>query len=186
MVMYEEFSKKRIDAMSLPYNVTGFVAVLSQPSAMSCWATVYTMIRSWKDQTPHEIGQAVERVGERYRRYYDLDIGLPSDEFGPFLSDAHMTHQPMINMTIDGWESLLRNKGLLWVGTLAGIDPSSGLHSRIIEGMEGDGGPDGTFMKIVDPDGGRRYREGFRVFLRKYEDAFRNTGSSEYFQIRHF
>jgi hypothetical protein len=172
--------------MTLPFNVPGFVAVLSQPSAMSCWATVFTMMRSWKDQASYDIGDAVGRVGERYRGYYVMDSGLPSDEFGSFLSDAHMTHEPMINLTIDGWEGLLRNKGLLWVGTLAGLDPDSGLHSRIVEGMEGDGSPNGTFMKIIDPAGGRRYREVFSVFLKKYEDAFQSTGSDEYFQIRHF
>ena len=92
----------------------------------------------------------------------------------------------MENLTIDGWEQKLRTYGLLWVGTLAETDPSSGLHSRIVEGMFGDGTPDGTSMKIIDPDGGKRYPEEFRTFLDKYEGAFQSTGNAEYYQIRYF
>ena len=68
---------------------------------------------------------------------------------------------------------------------MAGVNPASGLHSRIIEGMRGDGSPGGTWMKIIDPAGGRQYEETFQTFLSKYKGAIRTT-SGEYFQIRHF
>jgi len=96
-----------------------------------------------------------------------------------------MTSQPMMNVTIDTWESLLRQYGLLWVGTLAGTTPGSGLHSRIIEGIMGDGSPGRSSFKIIDPAGGKQYVESFAVFLAKYEGAFRGT-AGEYYQIRHF
>lgn len=72
------------------------------------------------------------------------------------------------------------------LGTRAPPSPLSGLHSRIVQGMPGVGTPDGTMMSIIDPDGGRRCDEPFRVFVQKYEDAFRQTPSDEYYQIRHF
>ena|ERR1017187_5952302 len=172
--------------MSLPYNVPGMTVLLAQPNTMACWATVYTMMKSWKDQSSYDIGAAVLAVGQQYRDDFDNNTGLPPDQFGPFLAAAGMTHEPMENLSIDGWDQLMESVGLLWVGTLASPSPISGLHSRIIEGMYGDGTPDGTYMKMIDPAGGVRYDEQFSVFIAKYEGAFQSSGSDQYFQIRHF
>jgi len=157
---------------------------------MGCWATVYTMMKSWKDQASYPIRDAVGAVGIKWRDYYDASFatppqGLPSSEFGPFLVAARMSHEPMMNLTIEGWVSLLRRHGLLWIGASVTINPNTGLHSRILEGMAGDGTPNGTTMNMIDPDGGRQYVEPFMVFLAKYESGILSVGG-EYFQIRHF
>lgn len=89
----------------------------------------------------------------------------------------------MIKLAIAAWGEKLRRHGLLWVGTMN--TDCSGRHSRITEGLLGNGSPAGTSMKIIDPDGGRRYDEAFRVFLRKYEEAF-TPGNDVYYQIRHY
>lgn len=172
--------------MTLPYDVPGQKVILAQPSSMACWATVYTMMKSWKDQASYDIRTAVDAVGDKYRDYFDSNTGLPASEFGPFLTAAGMTHDPMMNLAIDGWEQELRAYGLLWVGTLASPSPLSGLHSRIVQGMHGDGTPTGTTMRMIDPDGGQEYDEPFGVFIQKYENAFRQTLSDEYYQIRRF
>ncbi|MCA9181475.1 MAG: peptidoglycan-binding protein [Planctomycetales bacterium] len=177
-------------ASRLPYMVPGLRVVLAQPSPMGCWATVYTMMKSWKDQASYPIRDAVGAVGVKWRDYYDASFaappqGLPSSEFGPFLVAARMSHEPMMNLTIEGWVSLLRRHGLLWIGASVTINPNTGLHSRILEGMAGDGTPSGTTMKMIDPDGGRQYVEPFMVFLAKYESGILSVGG-EYFQIRHF
>jgi peptidoglycan hydrolase-like protein with peptidoglycan-binding domain len=150
---------------NLPYQVPGLRVVLAQPSPMGCWATVYTMMKSWKDQASYPIRDAVGAVGTKWRDYYDASFatppkGLPSAEFGPFLTAARMSHQPMMNLAIEGWVSLLRRHGLLWIGASVTINPNTGLHSRILEGMSGDGTPEGTTMKMIDPDGGRQYIAG--------------------------
>lgn len=169
----------------LPYAVPGLRVVIAQPTSMVCWATVHAMMRSWKFQISLDIRQAAAAVEEKYGVMVDNNQGLPPAEFGPFLLKAQMTHQPMMNLTIEGWVLLLRTKGLLWVGTLNSIGPGAGLHSRIIEAMSGDGSVDGTRMHIIDPDGGRQYQETFRDFITKYEGAFTSV-SGDYFQIRHF
>jgi len=148
------------------------------------------MMKSWKDQASYPIRDAVGAVGVKWRDYYDASFaappqGLPSSEFGPFLVAARMSHEPMMNLTIEGWVSLLRRHGLLWIGASVTINPNTGLHSRILEGMAGDGTPSGTTMKMIDPDGGRQYVEPFMVFLAKYESGILSVGG-EYFQIRHF
>jgi hypothetical protein len=169
--------------MSLPYDVHGMKVVLAQPTNMVCWATVYTMMYSWRRQESVPIRDAVALVGANYARMFDRNEGLPPSDFVPFLRAARMSHEPMINLTIEAWEQKLRCHGLLWVGTMN--TDYSGRHSRIIAGMSGDGRPEGTTMKILDPDGGRRYDETFTVFLRKYETAF-TAGNDTYYQIRHY
>lgn len=169
----------------LPYTVPGFRVPIAQPTSMVCWATVHAMMRSWKQQQSLDIRAAAAAVDERYGVRVDNNQGLPSSEFGAFIAAAGMQVQPMMNLTVEGWVGLLRAKGLLWVGTLNSIGPGAGLHSRIIEAMSGDGSVDGTRMHIIDPAGGRRYQESFRIFIEKYEGAF-ILAAGDYFQIRHF
>lgn len=175
---------------NITYSVPGVKTVLAQPSPMSCWATVYCMMRSWKDQYSYQTRDAVLKVGKKWADYYDKSFpptvqGLPSNEFGPFLQAARMQHQPMANLPIEGWAQLLRQHGLLWIGASVTINPNTGLHSRILEGISGDGQPQSTLMKIIDPDRGKQYTETFMVFLAKYESGIR-TVAGDYFQIRHF
>lgn len=177
-------------ASAIPYQVPGTKTVLRQPSSMSCWATVYCMMRSWKDQSSYPIRDAVLKVGQKWADHYDKSYpptkqGLPSSEFGPFLQAARMDHQPMANVTIEQWGRLLRQYGLLWIGASVTVNPDTGLHSRILEGITGNGEPDSTFMRIIDPAAGNQYPEPFMVFLAKYESGIRSV-DGEYFQIRHF
>jgi hypothetical protein len=51
------------------------------------------------------------------------------------------------------------------------VNPGAGLHSRIVQGMEGDGSAAGTSMRMIDPDGGATYTEPLSVFIQKYETA---------------
>ena len=176
---------------NVTYTVPGLVAVIRQPTSLVCWATAYAIMRSWKDQASYSIRDAVARVAEKYGIMVDKNQGLPPAEFTPFLSAAGMQHEPMANLTIQGWQNLLKRYGPLWVGTLGVVSPGTYLHSRIIEGMRGNGDADGTWMKIVDPENGSRYEELFRVFLGRYEGAFMLSqgtapGLREYYQIRHF
>lgn len=171
--------------MAVYCDVPGDKTVIAQPSSMACWATVYTMMISWKDQTEYDIEGAVEKVGHKYGDYYRRNTGLPANEFGPFLDAANMSYEPMANPTISGWADRLKKYGLLWVGTLASINPGAGLHSRIIERITGDETPGGTWLAIIDPDQGKRYQETISTFVRKYEGAIRGQAGT-YYQIRHF
>jgi hypothetical protein len=171
--------------MAISYQVPGLVPAVAQPNTMACWATVYTMMRSWKDQMSYDIPDAVARVGQKWLNYFTANTGLPPEQFGPFLDAAGMSHQPMINLTIDGYVDLLQQHGPIWVGTLSSTAPGAGLHSRIIEAINGDGSAGATNLSIVDPAGGRKYPENFQTYLAKYEGAIRGQ-TKEYFQIRYF
>ena len=178
--------------MAISYTVSGIKSVIAQDGPMTCWATVYTMMISWKRGFMMPIRDSVKQVNNRYALIYDAGLptnskpkGLPAAEFGPFLTAANMQCEPMINLMIEAWADLLKEYGLLWIGTLNSLGPNAGLHSRIIEGINGGGAPDDTFFSIIDPDGGRQYAERFDTFLAKYEGAITGV-SGQYFQIRHF
>jgi hypothetical protein len=175
----------RLPALPAPemYLVPGMRVLIAQPSNQVCWATVHCMMRSWKDQSSYNIRDAAARAGEKYGVMVDQNKGMPPGEFKAFIRAAGMRLEPMANLTIQGWVDKLKAYGLLWVGTL--FSESSGLHSRIIEGVTGGGGDQDTWMMMMDPWGGVRYREPFSLFLHKYEEAFMQN-NTEYYQIRHF
>ncbi len=188
------FTKDNENEQGLPpfsYVAPGIIEALQQPSNSVCWATAYTMMRSWKDCCSYSIRDAVAVVAEKYAVMVDENQGLPPQEFTPFLRAGGLQHEPMWNLPIEGWLKLLKRHGPLWVGTLAATPPATSLHSRVVEGMRGNGDAGSTWMKIVDPGMGGRYEELFRAFLAKYEGAFTESqrgsnGVSEYYQIRYF
>jgi hypothetical protein len=178
--------------MPVNYRVPGIVTVIRQPNSLLCWATAYTMMRSWKHQQSFSIREAVAAVDASYGTMFDNNRAMPAGEFTRFLRLARMTHQPMWNIPIEEWTRLLRTHGLLWVGTLGVVSRGTYLHSRLVEAIAGDGSGAGTRFHIVDPENGSRYTETFDVFLQRYERAFIHSQPSnparfrEYFQIRHY
>ena len=50
------------------------------------------------------------------------------------------------------------------------------IHARVITAIRGDGTPDNTMLTIVDPAGGRQYRESIATFVPKYEEEVIRTG----------
>jgi hypothetical protein len=166
------------------YNVPGNTIVLAQPSSLVCWATVYTMMVSWKRQQSFGIRDAVAGVGTHYAELFDQNHALAPGEIPGFMRTAGLSMEPMRNLPLGEWGRLLRRHGLLWVGTLN--SDSSGRHARIIEGFyEDDSSIDRSFFKIIDPAHGRRYNESFRRFVATYEGAFTFVNDI-YFQIRHY
>lgn len=141
------------------------------------------MMVSWRRQKSLGIRDAVNAIGAKYAKMFDENRAIPPGDIPEFMRAAGLTMEPMRNLTLDGWEQLLRRHGLLWVGTLN--SDASGRHSRIIEGVYGDGSVDKSYFKIMDPDGGVRYHEAFGTFVRKYEGAF-TLVNDVYYQIRHY
>jgi len=172
--------------MSYNVQVPGTVPVLSQPSSLVCWATVFTMMKSWKDSTSYEISDAVGSVGARYLNIFQNNNVLITTLVPQFMQDANMTLESMQDLNADGWSALLNQYGPLWVGTLNQLGPSGGLHSRIVQGLSGDGSGDNTFFAIVDPAGGRTYGETMTTFMAKYDGAYQFAGDPFYYQIRHW
>jgi hypothetical protein len=171
---------------SISYVVPGHVPPVAQATSMGCWATVATMMMSWRDNASYAVADAMSRIGTKWRKIYDGNTGLSGADKAPFLAASGLVAEPPANYTIERWESLLREYGPLWVTTNEGFGtPFSAVHARIVTGISGDGTPGGTTLSVVDPDGGRTYTENFQVFVNKYEDDVRNVATPR-IQIVHW
>ena len=158
------------------YTVPGIVPVLAQPSSMACWATVYTMLYSWKRQQSLTIEAALGALGQKWLNIYTDNTGLPGSEKSNFVRAAGLIAEPPMNPSMQGWEEMLRNYGPLWLTTNENPGQGWAIHARILVGIHGDGTASGTRFKIIDPAGGRQYEESVATFIPKYEDEVRRTG----------
>lgn len=166
-------------------NVPGAVPGIRQPSSMSCWATVTTMMMSWRDSTSYAIAEAMDAIGAVYRTKFDNDQGLSGSDKPKFLVAAGFVAEAPMSFSVAGFRSLLEFNGPLWVTT--DEDPTAGfaIHARIATGMSGDGTVDNTFLRIVDPADGGQHQESFRLFMRKFEEEAA-TGQPLRVQVVHF
>jgi peptidoglycan hydrolase-like protein with peptidoglycan-binding domain len=175
---------------SFDHNVPGGVPIVAQPSGMTCWATVATMMLCWHNRpTVYTIQQAMDLAGAQYRARFDSNQGLSGAEKGQFLSAIGMRAEQQASYTPTALREMLLAYGPLWVTT--DEDPSEGfaVHARIVTGIFSDGTPQGTFLRINDPAGGQQYNEVFTTFVRKYEDVAIGDvagGSDPRIQIVHF
>ena len=167
---------------SFDYTVPGLVPIIAQPSSMTCWATVATMMMSWKDKVSYTIETAMDKAGATYRTMFDNNQGLQAADHEAFATACGMTGEPPMNYTVSGLRSLIELNGPL----IAIADEAPGglwaIHARVIRGIYGDGTVDGTFLRINDPAGGRQYTESFRAFAQKYEEV----ADAPRLQIMHF
>jgi hypothetical protein len=168
------------------YRVPGIVNPVRQPSGMTCWATVATIMTSWKRQQSIAIETVIGGIGSTWLAKFKANQGLAASEKEPFLRAGGFAWQYPQSLAPDGWERLLRSYGPLWVTT--DEDPTSGfaIHARVMAGIRGDGTPTGTQVSLVDPANGREYDERFDVFVRKYEEEALTTSGPARIQIVHF
>lgn len=161
---------------TIDYTIPGVFGPLAQPSGNSCWATVFTMLVSWRRQQSLSIETALATVGQKWVDLYKADTGLPGDEKSAFLTTAGLIAEPPQSYSLDGWEQLLRNYGPVWVTTDEALGRAWAIHARVITAIRGDGTPEKTFFTIVDPAGGRQYQESIATFIPKYEEEVIRTG----------
>jgi uncharacterized protein YycO len=163
------------------YEVPNEVPAIRQPSSMTCWATVTTMMMSWLDGKRRNasvvlpIPEALARVGQTYVNKFNANKGLATEEKAPFLAAAGFVALNPQSFPVSEWEAMLRTYGPLWVTTDEDASPGFAIHARIMTGIKGDGTPDGTQVSIVDPAGGRTYKEKLSTFIRKFEEEAHDT-----------
>ena len=171
---------------AVDYTVPGIVPAIAQPSSMVCWATVSTMMISWKDNQSVPIEAAMDRVGRQWGDKVRANQGLLGSEKPVFLAAAGFIAEPPQSLSIDGWESMLRRYGPIWVTTDEAPGAPWAIHARIIRGIHGDGTAGGTALDIVDPAGGRAYTESFARLVQRYEEEARDRTRPLRIQIVHW
>jgi hypothetical protein len=153
------------------YTVGG-VTPLQQPSGMACWATVTTMMASYRDGLAYavaDIPDVVAAAGDHYRDVYNADTGLSNADKGPFLAAMGLRAEPPATYIATAVYDMMSSYGPLWVTTDGGTLDS--VHARVVIGMGGDGSPAGTTMQIIDPGDGAIHDETYDVFVRRYTNV---------------
>jgi GH24 family phage-related lysozyme (muramidase) len=152
---------------AVDYTISGVLEPLRQNAPMTCWATVITMMWSWRRQASASVADVLANAGQewvdRYNRGDVLDPALAKS-----LYDAlGLATIESFNPTIESWESLLRQYGPLYVDV--GYGTSTTTHALIVTGISGDGTAAGTTIRYVDPTRGESVSRNFGDFLRNYE-----------------
>lgn len=161
----------------LDYVVPGLVPALRQPSSMTCWAAVTTMMLSWRSQRSRSIEDALASVGQAYLDLFRRNGGLSAAEKPLFLASAGLVSEWPQSLGIEAWEALLREFGPVWVTTDETPGPSFSIHARVLVGIHGDGTPAGTAVDVIDPSDGSRRKEPFPVFIKKFEEEALQRGT---------
>ncbi|WP_404338218.1 papain-like cysteine protease family protein [Sphingomonas sp. MMS12-HWE2-04] len=167
--------------------VDGFIPPLQQRNAMTCWATVYTMIANWRKERSQTVETAIAGVGPRWSALLAQGDtrGLSASEKVDFLADAGLVALPPQNPTIQRWADMLRSYGPLWV-TTDEAPPNLMIHARVLLSMKGDGTADGTTLTLINPGSGGTDVETFTAFLRKFEAEAANPAGVLRVQIVHW
>jgi hypothetical protein len=102
---------------------------------MTCWATVYAMMRSWREGKQFAIAEALEKPGKQYVDLFKQDWGLLPSQFRDFWTRGGLTVRGYASFPDYIWYDLLIKHGLLAVGEGNSLPPVTGLHLRVLEGM---------------------------------------------------
>jgi hypothetical protein len=178
-------TRARAFAMTLDYRVPDLPMPLQQASSNSCWATVATMMASWRDRQSHTVEEYVGGLGEPWISKLHANSGLAGSEAPHLLATMGLQIETtQANLPTERWENMLRDWGPLWVTA----DPDStpgvqGAHAHILVGIHGpsDGNPT---VDIIDPAIGREVQMPITEFVARYEQLA-NTSLAG-LQIRHW
>lgn len=170
---------------AVSYTVPGPFNLIKQPSDMTCWAAVTTMMLSWNKRQSQTIEQTMEQIGSRWLQKFRNDQGLAATEKEQFLQDAGLTFLYSQSLSVEGWERLMRDHGPIWVTTDEDLSDDFAIHARLVVGIQGDGSGDGTSLMIVDPATGTQYSESLENFIKKYESEAKANSKPARIQIVH-
>ena len=149
-------------------SVHGYVPALSQGrKSRGCWATAAAMLLSWKLGRTVRPEEAAAMAGPRFVTAWTKNTGLSGDDKVTFLRRIHLVTEAPQDFSIEGWRDLVRDYGPLWVTT----QQASNVHGRIVERISGDASGDGTFVFVIDPEGGVRRKESLIRLTQDFDNV---------------
>lgn len=161
----------RLDLKDFLVRVRLDVPAIKQPSPMSCWATVYAMMKSWKARKPVSIEAAIADLGAPYTGYLAEDHGLPGGQELAFVKAGGLHAMPPASYPLTLFRKLLRNNGPVWIITGDGITS----HARLLIGIYGADEAEkratyeSTTMEFIDPASGTYVYEPALKFYEMFE-----------------
>ncbi len=152
---------------AVDYTIPGHIEPLKQSAPKTCWATVITMMDSWRRQQSLPVATVLAAAGQEWVDRYQRGEILSPEHSESLYTALGLVPIRSFNPTIEGWETLLRQYGPLYVDV--GYGQSAMTHAIIVTGITGDGTAAGTTIKYIDPAGGTRIDRPFAEFITEYE-----------------
>ncbi|HZX97265.1 MAG TPA: N-acetylmuramoyl-L-alanine amidase [Myxococcales bacterium] len=147
------------------------VPLVPQLTGMSCWAAGAAMIIGWRDC----IDVDAEELARGSGRWEEYREGLRPHDVEELARAWGLASAPALPLTVSRLRQFLEERGPLWVG-----EASPELHVIVVAGAQGDGTPDGTWVKVIDPwpvGRGERYTVPFHEFAAGLQGASRLAGA---------
>jgi hypothetical protein len=133
------------------FQVKGRLRPLKQDNDQSCWATVATILFSWRHDTDAKVIDVLSIAGQKFVDLFTNQEGLKSADKPEFLQKLGLKAEPGQTFSVELLEQLLRQHGPLWIT----VDEDSGadfsVHARVLIGLRGDGTPEGTTATFLNP-----------------------------------
>jgi hypothetical protein len=172
-------------ALALDYRVPNLPMPLKQPSSMLCWATVATMLASWRDQVSYDLDRYIGGLGEPWASKIAHNQGLSPEEAPQLLATMGLqVETTQANFTAQAWEQMLRDCGPLWVTGDNNAQPGiQGIHAHILVGVHGPSDGDPT-VDVIDPALGSEVQMPFSALVARYEQLATTPFAG--LQIRHW
>ncbi|WP_089940024.1 papain-like cysteine protease family protein [Candidatus Entotheonella palauensis] len=156
---------------AIDFQVPGRLRMLQQPNDMACWATVATILLSWKFDRDYEIEDVLTIAGQEFLDIFNAEQGLKSTDKLVFLARLGLKVASRMDIRhVEAYEQLLRTPSPLWI--TADEDPSANfsVHARVLIGMRSGGTPENTEAILIDTATGTRACESFAVLMQKIEE----------------
>ncbi|BCA37053.1 hypothetical protein BwiPL1_54350 (plasmid) [Bacillus wiedmannii] len=153
-------------------SVSGIVPPLKQDKQNGCWATVATIMLSWKDQKSYNISDVlnqagVNQSGVEYTKIYDADTGLSTKDFPDLIQNLKLSDEPLQDYTFNGFKNLLESYGPIWVIIAPNPNIPVSLHAVVVTGINGD---DSSWLfTIIDPSDGTEKQVDSNTLNRKID-----------------
>jgi hypothetical protein len=179
-----DYDTAPVPAKELIHFVPGKKVVIGQKGD-TCWASVYTVLRTWREGKTFTVEEALEKPGKQYVALYKACVSLAPSQFRDFWTRGGLTVRGNAYFPDYIWHDFLVRHGLLAVGSAMSLPPAAGLHLRILEGMSVTGEPSDCYYMIDSANGGHRYPERAFDFEAKYNLAM-TVGPGAHWQVAHY
>ena len=156
--------------MGYNYFVSGAIEPLQQPNDYTCWATVGTMLKAWKEQRSFTITEALTTAKSgTYLAMFNNKQGLPPEMSSLFAQSMgfRVASQRPQSLSPKDWIDLMMARGPLGLMT---FNPA---HARLMIGMWGD--EPGVQVSFIDPLPGKEQRVSYTEFVDQFASAPDNT-----------
>ncbi len=138
--------------MPFDYTVPPPIQAIDQGDADLCWAAATTVLFNWRAVAPISMTDAVGRLGVEFVALFAANKGVPTSEVGLWASRGGFTADGLQCIDAAGWDAKMRASGPL----IAMIDGTGGGvidHAVVVYGIQGDGTPGGTTLRVANGQG---------------------------------